>query len=125
MALQNDNRVDNKAVTGYLLRDSNGLEPPKWALANAYILTRWAIDAGVLKKQPCEVCRSVEVEAHHHDYAKPLEIRWFCSKHHVRYHVAMRNSGMAPLNRKYKTQPVPWTGPIQAPRLRGKRRAQR
>lgn len=34
----------------------------------------------------CEVCGSTRVEAHHEDYAKPLEVRWFCRKHHMLLH---------------------------------------
>lgn len=45
--------------------------------------TRYAIRTGVLKKQPCEVCKNCYVQAHHEDYTKPLEVRWFCAKHHA------------------------------------------
>lgn len=39
--------------------------------------------AGRLLKQPCEVCGSTEnIEAHHKDYSKPLEINWLCVTHH-------------------------------------------
>jgi len=37
-----------------------------------------------LTKQPCMVCGSKNVEAHHRDYRKPLEVEWRCSKHHLR-----------------------------------------
>jgi len=33
-------------------------------------------------RQPCEVCGSAKSQAHHHDYSKPLEVRWLCFKHH-------------------------------------------
>lgn len=36
----------------------------------------------VLKKKPCEICGSLEVEAHHDDYKKPWKVRWLCKKHH-------------------------------------------
>jgi ribosomal protein S27AE len=38
--------------------------------------------SGKLKKGKCEVCGSTDVVAHHDDYSKPLEVRWFCRKHH-------------------------------------------
>jgi len=45
-----------------------------------------AIRNGKLKKEPCEVCGSLQVYAHHDDYAKPLEVRWLCRKHHREVH---------------------------------------
>lgn len=41
-----------------------------------------ALRAGRLKKLPCEVCGALKVEAHHADYAKPLEVQWLCHQHH-------------------------------------------
>lgn len=35
-----------------------------------------------IKKAPCFFCGSVKVEAHHNDYAKPLEVVWCCKMHH-------------------------------------------
>ena len=45
-----------------------------------------AIYFGDLVQQPCEVCGSLTVQAHHHDYAKPLEVRWLCTRHHGEVH---------------------------------------
>jgi hypothetical protein len=42
-----------------------------------------ALRSGKLIKGPCEVCGTAEnVQAHHDDYSKPLEVRWMCFKHH-------------------------------------------
>jgi hypothetical protein len=48
----------------------------------------WAVDnalrSGKLVKGPCEVgggCAG-RIEAHHDDYARPLEVRWVCKRHH-------------------------------------------
>jgi len=41
---------------------------------------------GLLVPQPCEVCQSEIVEAHHDDYNKPLEVRWLCRRHHNEWH---------------------------------------
>ena len=41
-----------------------------------------ALQNGVLIKQPCEVCEEPEVQMHHEDYNKPLEVKWLCKKHH-------------------------------------------
>jgi hypothetical protein len=50
-------------------------------------LTRSYIKAGKLIKQPCEICQTIEnVEAHHDDYDKPMDIRWLCRKHHREHH---------------------------------------
>ncbi|HEC73154.1 MAG TPA: hypothetical protein ENI26_02140 [Methylophaga aminisulfidivorans] len=45
-----------------------------------------ALRDGRLEKQPCEVCGEKEVHAHHDDYAKPLDVRWLCNKHHNEWH---------------------------------------
>lgn len=41
-----------------------------------------AVRDGRLKKLPCDVCGDVESQAHHHDYSKPLDVRWLCFKCH-------------------------------------------
>jgi Fe-S-cluster-containing hydrogenase component 2 len=42
-----------------------------------------AIHRGRLVRQPCEVCGTNQgIEAHHDDYSRPLDVRWFCFKHH-------------------------------------------
>ena len=48
--------------------------------------TNKRIKAGVLVKFPCEVCAVTKVDAHHDDYAKPLDVRWLCRKHHNEHH---------------------------------------
>lgn len=45
-----------------------------------------AIRDGKLSKQPCEVCGSLEVHAHHCDYSKPLDVMWLCPIHHKAWH---------------------------------------
>lgn len=50
-------------------------------------LTRSYIKVGRLKKQPCEICGTDKaIEAHHDDYAQPMNIRWLCKKHHEEHH---------------------------------------
>ena len=59
----------------------------KWVAANrhkksAHQKVYYAIKRGHLTRQPCEICGGSDVHAHHDDYAKPLEVRWLCNKHH-------------------------------------------
>jgi hypothetical protein len=46
------------------------------------------IEMGRVCRGPCEQgldCRG-GVHAHHDDYAKPLDVRWLCAKHHREWH---------------------------------------
>jgi len=46
-----------------------------------------AVQAGRVRRGPCEVCGTTErVHGHHDDYAKPLEVRWLCEPHHKDHH---------------------------------------
>lgn len=40
------------------------------------------IKRGTMERLPCAVCGELKSEAHHEDYAKPLEVIWLCRKHH-------------------------------------------
>lgn len=54
----------------------------------ARIAVRRALERGELSKGECEVgchCRG-RIEAHHHDYSKPLQVRWLCKRHHAEIH---------------------------------------
>lgn len=53
----------------------------------AHIALNNAVAAGRIQKSPCSSCGSTSnVEAHHHDYSKPLEVDWLCRKHHKEKH---------------------------------------
>lgn len=41
-----------------------------------------ALRDGRITKTPCEVRGTTKVQAHHDDYAKPLEVRWLCFRCH-------------------------------------------
>lgn len=50
-----------------------------------------AVRDGRVIKGPCEECGSTDgVHGHHDDYAKPLEVRWLCPKHHAELHKEAR-----------------------------------
>jgi len=51
---------------------------------------------GYLIPQPCEVCGSeLNIEKHHRDYSKPLEVRWLCRLHHKELHLTEAESEAA------------------------------
>jgi transposase-like protein len=66
----------------------------KWSDSNrikraASIMVGNAVRDGKLEKQYfCSVCSidNVRIHGHHDDYAKPLEVRWLCSKCHCEWH---------------------------------------
>ena len=41
-----------------------------------------AIRDGRLERKPCCLCGAEKSQAHHHDYSKPLDVRWLCFKCH-------------------------------------------
>lgn len=51
----------------------------------ARIAVRNALRQGKLERHPCEVCGG-RAEAHHDDYAKPLDVYWLCKAHHEQIH---------------------------------------
>lgn len=52
----------------------------------AHLAVQRALTTGELVKGRCEICGGTAVDAHHDDYAAPLEVRWLCRQHHVRLH---------------------------------------
>lgn len=53
-------------------------------VARAY--SKEYVKRGLIIKKPCIVCGDKNSEIHHPDYAKPLEIIWYCRKHHLEHH---------------------------------------
>ena len=45
-------------------------------------LLAYAVEKGVMVRQPCDRCGAVKVDGHHHDYSKPLDVRWLCRRCH-------------------------------------------
>lgn len=54
--------------------------------------TRYAIKTGKLTRGLCERCGQPSKHAHHDDYSKWLEVRWFCSPCHHNHHALERTS---------------------------------
>ncbi|RWN28904.1 MAG: hypothetical protein EOR95_22960 [Mesorhizobium sp.] len=64
---------------------------------NAHPLERWAHSAlrsalrkGLVVRGECEVCGAPETDGHHHDYDRPLAVRWLCRLHHRREHARLK-----------------------------------
>jgi hypothetical protein len=49
-----------------------------------------ALRDGLIEKQPCH-CGESEVEAHHDNYSRPLDVDWLCVKHHKELHRKEKN----------------------------------
>ena len=65
------------------IKASTNKDPLKvWARKATQSAEAW----GVLVRQPCEVCGSEKVDAHHQDYRNPLAVRWLCRAHHMELH---------------------------------------
>lgn len=41
---------------------------------------------GNIVKKPCVICGDINSHAHHSDYSKPLDVIWYCRKHHREIH---------------------------------------
>lgn len=54
--------------------------------ARAHNAVKTALRNGTLVRESCEVCGESKVIAHHDDYARPLDVRWLCHRHHGEEH---------------------------------------
>ena len=62
---------------------------------NAYLAVRAALEAGVLTRPDvCSGCgcgpSEHRIEAHHHDYGRPLDVIWLCTPCHRRMDIQRR-----------------------------------
>jgi hypothetical protein len=71
----------------------------KWKVA-------YALKTGKIVKNPCEVCGKTRVEAHHDDYAEPLNVRWLCHKHHMLLTACTQPPHQSKIKNKHKVKKV-------------------
>ena len=50
-----------------------------------YLVSR-AVQKGIITKEACIKCGSVDSQGHHPDYRRPLEVVWVCDEHHKELH---------------------------------------
>ena len=73
-------------------RDKHTARKLRWRDANrlktkAHTAVKDALRRGKLIRLPCIQCQStINLEAHHEDYTKPLDIIWMCRPCHVKFH---------------------------------------
>lgn len=73
----------------------------------AHQAVRRALAAGRLERQPCAECGALKVEAHHEDYAKPLDVIWLCRRCHSRRPSVHPSRASMPPARDYPQAPPP------------------
>lgn len=99
---RNQSSIRQKAYTLGLARYEAGNKPKAVVSSNtmknrryqlkrpearkAHKAVEWALISGSIERAPCEVCGAGNVEAHHDDYARPLDVRWLCRAHHAERH---------------------------------------
>lgn len=87
--IREKNRLYQKTERGKMvLRRASMKEreafPEKFKARNAI---NGAIRSGKIKRKPCQKCgTSDNIQAHHTDYSKPLDVMWLCHRHHVDIH---------------------------------------
>ena len=47
---------------------------------------KYALQTGKIKRIPCMICGNENVEGHHPDYSRPIDVVWLCKKHHEEIH---------------------------------------
>ncbi len=80
--------------------------------AKAHQMVRRAIKRGVLVvPATCSVCGGAgDIQAHHEDYSKPLDVKWLCKPHHAEADKSRRDRERAVADAKSAASAVPPQG---------------
>lgn len=68
---------------GYHNERASEARYPKKLIARK--IAQKAIADGLIERKPCQACGLPNGQAHHDDYSKPLELKFFCPLHHREY----------------------------------------
>ena len=80
----------HKHPRSYVGRHAKKSSDPRYRMRRkAMAQLAYAIKRGDIIRCPCEVCGETRSQAHHHDYSKPLEVKWLCAKHHRQLHAGI------------------------------------
>ena len=53
-------------------------------------IAKHALWSGKIRQRPCAVCGATnQIDAHHDDYSKPLEVIWLCRSCHLKLHAKL------------------------------------
>lgn len=63
----------------------------------ARTLFRYHVSKGNIVRMPCRDCGATEVQGHHPDYSKPLDVIWLCSTHHAEEHRRLNRENLRSL----------------------------
>ena len=84
-----EQRRQHRAENGDRIREydrARGFHNTDTAKQRARRAVAREVASGRLRRGTCEKCGSTDVQAHHDDYDRPLDVRWLCRTHHAELH---------------------------------------
>lgn len=80
------------------IRRQRASEPEGLLRKNAYVAVRRALRSGSLQRGSCAICDEPDAQAHHENYAEPLNITWLCASCHDWRHSHLKMPEPRPIN---------------------------